>query len=286
MMFSLLPKNRKQAIRGWLKQIRRVYVRQLHSFDQKDFIVLLRRLGLKPGDVLMVHSSLDRFEGFTGKPTDIILALQEVVSPGGTILMPTLPFVGTAIDYISQAKIFDVFHSPSQMGLLTELFRRSPEVYRSVHPTHSVAAWGAKVEELIADHHLARTPCGAGSPFLRLLDHEGKLLFLGTGIRAMTFFHAVEELLAPNMPFSPFTKDSFSMQSRDSTGRVVKSRTYLFDAEWSRRRNLEKLVPVLKKRNVWIEGRVGQLDVVLLEAKDVVKACRHLSDQGVYCYDT
>ena len=54
----------------------------------------LSALGLRPGQVVMVHSSFDRFAGFTGKPSEVIQALEDAVGPEGTLLMPTLPFTG------------------------------------------------------------------------------------------------------------------------------------------------------------------------------------------------
>ncbi len=233
----------------------------------------------------MAHSSFDRFVGFTGTPRDVIAALKEAVGAGGTILMPTIPFTGTAVDYVCEGHVFEVRRTPSRMGLLTELFRRSPGVLRSVHPTHPVAAWGAKAEEMVAGHHLARTPCGTGTPFARLLDYGGKILLLGTGIRVMSFFHSVEEILEPEMPFTPFTKETFSLQSIDKDGTVLFTTTYLFDPECARRRRPEKLIPALKERGAWLEGRVGRLDGILLDARDVLETCRTLAKNGVYCYD-
>ncbi len=285
MITALVPRKARRAVKGWLKRLRLRWVRARYPFDTSGLSRALVRLGLARGDVVLVHSSFDRFEGFTGKPTDVIAVLQQVVGPAGTLLMPTLPFTGTAVAYVAQQQIFDVKQTPSRMGLLTELFRRSPGVVRSLHPTHPVAAWGAKREELIADHHLASTPCGAGSPFARLLDHNGKILLLGTGIGALTFFHAVEEILEPQLPFPVFTPDTFTLPSRDGNGRVVTCTMRLFDPERSRRRNLSKLVPSLKARGVWREIRVGTLPVVLLDAAEVLETCRTLAKNGVYCYD-
>ena len=80
----------------------------------------------------------------------------------GTVLMPTLPFGGVAIDYARKNPVFDVRRTPSQTGLLTEIFRRSAGVLRSVHPTHPVAVAGHGAVEMVEGHHLAATPCGRG----------------------------------------------------------------------------------------------------------------------------
>ena len=102
----------------------------------------------------------------------------------------------------------------------------------------------------------------------------------------MTFFHYVEEVLEPDMPVSPFTKDEFLLQSRDETGAMLASKTRLFDPALSRRRDLTKLAPVLRQRGAWRQRRLGELDMILLEARDVIGASRQLAAQGVYCYDS
>ena len=171
------------------------------------------------------------------------------------------------------------------MGLLTELFRRTPGVIRSVHPTHSVAVWGADAAALVAGHVHAKTPCGVGSPYARLIDRDGKILFLGCDVKVMTFFHTVEELLEPRMPFSPFTQQEYLLESVDADGRAWTTRTRLSDPALVRRRNLTKLLPLLRQRAAWREAGVGGLRMRLVGARQVLGAGEALANQGIYCYD-
>jgi aminoglycoside 3-N-acetyltransferase len=284
MVIPLLPRT-KRAIKGQLKRLRLRYSGWRHGFDADALMACLRRLGMREGDTVLVHSSFDRFAGFTGKPTDVVMALQRVVGPSGALLMPTLPFTGTAVHYVRSNPIFDVRRTPSRMGMLSELFRRMPGVVRSVHPTHSVAAWGKGAQRLIADHHRAATPCGVGTPYGRLIDEGGRVLFLGTGVESMTLFHAAEEILELQMPFSPFTRETYRLASRTTDGTLVQTETRLFDPAMSRRRNIAKLVPVLKQRGAWRQASLGTLDVILLSASDVMDALRAMAKEDRYCYD-
>jgi len=245
----------------------------------------LRKVGIRTGDVILVHSSFERFEAFEGTAAKVIQVLQASVGPSGTILMPTIPFTGTSVEYATGAPVFDVQRTPSQMGIISELFRRMPGVHRSVHPTHSVAAWGANAEQLISDHFMAETPCGRYTPYGRLLAFAGKLLFLGTSIEAMTFFHTVEEELEKTMPFSPFTRDTFVLASKEANGTLRTTTTRLFDPVYSRRRRISKLVPTLTTSGHWKRIRVGNLEITLLNAVDVLQATEILCKQGIYCYD-
>ncbi len=277
-------------VRTWVKRrvrggLRLATTRWGRPFSTSDLLQAVRGLGVAPGDTLLVHSSLDHLGKFSGKPSDVLAVLQEAVGPGGTLLLPTLPFTGPTVDYAQQRRVFDVRRTPSRMGLLTELFRRTPGVIRSVHPTHSVAVWGADAAALVAGHVHAKTPCGVGSPYARLLDRDGKILFLGCDVKVMTFFHTVEELLEPRMPFSPFTQQEYLLESVDADGRTWTTRTRLSDPVLVRRRNLTKLLPVLRQRGAWREASVGGLRLRLVGARHVLSACEALANQGIYCYD-
>lgn len=283
---GILPRRlTKQDIKGAAKKLKLHIVRRVYRFDGQDLMASLRDRGLSEGSIVVVHSAFGKFSAFDGTASDVVSSLQSVVGPGGTILMPTMPFTGSAVDYARANRVFDVRRTPSRMGLITEIFRRSPGVLRSVHPTHSVAAWGAEAEALLRDHHRSKTPCGAGTPYIRMAERNGQILLLGTDIRSMTYFHGLEEELEDQMPWSPFTDETFVMLSKDSSGNTVETRNRLFDPALSRRRNLRKLEPVLKSRGIWREGRVGNLTFILLKAEDVAAACRDMADRGEFCYD-
>jgi aminoglycoside 3-N-acetyltransferase len=272
-------------LKGRIRQAQRLYFETFRTFSPTELQRALQKLGIGSGATLLVHSSYDAFTGFSGKPTDVIAVLQSVVGTTGSVMMPTLPFTSTAVAYARSNPVFDVRRTPSRMGLISELFRRSAGVVRSVHPTHPVAVAGERAEQLVEGHFQADTPCGKGSPFARLLDVSGKILLLGTDIGVLTFYHTVEELLEKKLPASPFTTEIFSLQSRDYSGNLVTTRTRLFDPGMSRRRNLGKLVPELRQARAWREAGVGNLKMVLLDAQSVLAAAENMADRGTYCYD-
>lgn len=284
-MFAGTTRTLKRGIKKRLKVLRQHYTRIFHSFTPDELSRALRQLGLDRGDVVLVHSSFDAFTGFTGKPTDVIEALQSAIGSEGALLMPTLPFTGTAVEYVRHAPVFDVVRTPSRMGLISELFRRTRGVVRSIHPTHPVAVWGRESEAIVRGHHQAGTPCGKGSPFSGLLDRNGKILLLGADIDSLTFYHAIEEAIEARLPFSPFTQQRFVLTSKLGDGSMVSTETRLFEPAVSRRRNLNKLVPELKRLGAWRQRRIGLLTITILNAKDVLTAVVEMLDRGIYCYD-
>jgi aminoglycoside 3-N-acetyltransferase len=283
---AMVPlKQLKIRIKKHLKETRRWYMSSFRSFAPADLRHVLGSLGLAPGDSVLVHSSFDAFEGFQGKPSDVLTVLQQMVGASGVLMMPTMTFSGTAVEYARTNPVVDLARAPSRMGLLTEMFRRSPGVVRSAHPTHPVAIWGADATTIAAGHHLAATPCGTGTPFDGLRQRQGKIVLLGAGIGVLTYYHLLEELLEPDLPLAPFTDEVFTMHCRTRDGLELETRCRLFEPAVSKRRNLHKMVPGLKKAGAWREARVGGLSVVVLAAADVEREVRSMSERGIYCYD-
>ena len=150
-------------------------------------------LGIKKGDTILVHSSLKSLGGAT--PQDVIDGLLEALGEEGTLVFPALSYLHCN----PSNPVFDYYKTPSNIGAIPEYFRTSvPGVVRSMSPTHSCCAIGKNAEYITSGHVLDKTPCGANSPFRRLMELKGKILFIGCGMRPNTSMHAVEELSEPD----------------------------------------------------------------------------------------
>jgi len=146
----------------------------------------LQDLGVEPGMILMVHSSLSALGNVEGGADTVIDALMEVVGPTGTILMPAM----------GSAPVFNVHETPSTVGAITDRFWRRPETIRSIHPTHSAAGVGPKAAEILAGHINQPTAIGPESPWGRVAKQEnGYLLFIGCDQDRNTLLHLAEELV-------------------------------------------------------------------------------------------
>jgi aminoglycoside 3-N-acetyltransferase len=149
-------------------------------------------IGLRPGDRVVVHSSLRA----VGLPADeLIDRLLEAVGPQGLVAMPTFT-------YDNETFTAD---TPSRTGTLTEVFRRRPEALRSAHPTYSVAAIGDGAAGLIAGHERVGATA-VDSPLDRLAASGGFVLLLGVGHVSNTTAHVGEfRADAPylDIPFDP-----------------------------------------------------------------------------------
>jgi aminoglycoside 3-N-acetyltransferase len=283
-LHGAIPVETKARIKSSLARLRTAWTNAFYSFTPDELLAALRRLGIQPGDVLIAHTSFARFGGFSGGVAEAIRTLQSAVGDEGTLLIPTLPFDGAALDYVRSGVVTDVVRTPSRMGFITEVFRRLPGVTRSIHPTHPIAIWGKDALAIADGHHAAASPCGAGTPFHKLLERDGKILLAGVGIRSMTFFHCVEELLEPHMPFSPFTQTWFEAKTKGSDGVVYTSRMRLFEPAISARRDCELMIEPLKRQGFWRQRRVGRLDLIVLHASEVVATLSAMASTGQFCY--
>lgn len=179
----------------------------------------LRVLGLQAGDVVIVHSSLSALGYVDGGADAVIDALKTVLTEEGTLLFPSLSF-NTVNDANPH---FDVRTTPACIGLIPETFRKRPDVVRSLHPTHSVSAWGKHAKALTCDHQLDNTPVGPHSPYRKLPDYNGKILMLGCSVRSMTFMHGVEEYA--DVPYV-LTPDKFTYTVTDYDGNTFTTDNY------------------------------------------------------------
>jgi aminoglycoside 3-N-acetyltransferase len=153
----------------------------------------LRSLGVRPGGVLLVHSSLKALGPHAGGPAAVIQGLQAALGAHGTLLMPALSYAAVT----PEQPVFDVRATPSCVGIIPETFRLTPGVLRSMHPTHSVCARGPRAAGLLERHAEDTTPCGPSSPFRAMPSVGGQILMLGCGLRPNTSMHSVEELAVP-----------------------------------------------------------------------------------------
>ena len=156
-------------------------------------------------EILMVHSSISNMQPmYHGTPQDLLDLLLQLVGPQRTLAMPAF-FFGSP-EYFNRAYYrkhpqFDVRRTPSQMGLVTELFRRRSGTIRSLHPTHSVAASGPLAEKICATHHLSPWGCGDMSPFGIMGRHKTVIIGLGVKYyRSLTQVHSMEERLGSRFP--------------------------------------------------------------------------------------
>lgn len=168
----------------------------------------LQRLGLKAGDLVLVHTAMSRIGWVCGGALTIIEALQQVLTPAGTLVMPAHSAdVSDPADWSNPAvpdawleaiyremPAFDPCRTPTLgIGTVAEIFRNCPDVRRSEHPIYSFAAWGHMRDTLLFPHALD-DGLGMASPLGRIYQQDGRILLIGVDHGNDTSMHLGEML--------------------------------------------------------------------------------------------
>jgi len=124
-------------------------------------------------------------------PEEFITDVISVISSEGALLIPAFTWANVN----AEQPYFNAKETEPCDGLIPRRFLRMPGVVRSLHPTHSISAFGKNADKLIANHILDETPVGKNSPIMKMLNHNGKILFVGNVLHACTLMHGVEEIV-------------------------------------------------------------------------------------------
>jgi len=291
---SLAKKILPQPVRAFLKRAQRRLKWSLArargaGLGKADLIAGLQEVGVSEGDVLLVHSSLSSLGHVEGGPETVIDALLEAVGPTGTVLMPAYPVVGDWLAYARSDPLFDPHQAPSSMGKITDVFWRCPGTRRSLHPTHSVAAYGPQAEYLVRDHEKSPSPCGATSPFRKVVELDGRILHLGSPFCNTTSLHVVEDIV-PNFPRKVYMDEPIPMRYVDEAGREHTVPVLLHDPTTAATRlekikaKEEEIYRYCHERGIVRTGKIGRATVHLIEARPLEELLEELVPQGITIY--
>lgn len=178
-------------------------------YSRRDLAQDFRNLGVRPGDVVMLHASVRSVGTVAGGPNEIHLALKDALTETGTLLM----YAGCPrfFDEVGRGNLtpdeerevldklppFDAQTAPAAQdhGILVEMFRTYPGSLVNNHVTRFVV-WGQRAGWLIGEQPWDFA-LGRGSALDRLMEADGKILLLGSDHDQVTFLHYVEHLVDP-----------------------------------------------------------------------------------------
>jgi len=156
-------------------------------YTKQDLLSDLTRIKIDPAGTLMVHISCKAVGEVDGRGDTILDVLSEYMSSGLLVLPAHTWNVST------DNPVTDVLHTRSCVGVLTEMFRKRPNVHRSLHPTHSLAALGKGAEEFVSGEEFIETPCGIDGAYYKLWERDAQILLIGVNFTRNTFIHGIEE---------------------------------------------------------------------------------------------
>jgi aminoglycoside 3-N-acetyltransferase len=285
-----LSGDRVEVLRKAYSSVRtRLFPLMRVMFGTFDAASLLSHLEERVGgdfEILMVHSSVNNMKPmYTGDPLELVRMLISFCGPDRTLVMPAFYFgdvaTGGTFATFRQNPRFDLRRTPSQMGLATELFRRSPGVVQSRHPAYRVAAFGPLARQLTAGHESCEYPSGIGSPFDFMAKHNTLIIGIGKSFDVLTQVHHAEAVMGDEFPVPRGSGESLSVTVIDGQEEVRASLTGR-GLLW--RLNVQKLRSIMDKKTLrgWSFHHVP---LFATRAGDVTAALVDAAKRGVTLYE-
>ncbi|MEV4757913.1 AAC(3) family N-acetyltransferase [Micromonospora sp. NPDC049559] len=235
----------------------------------------LRRLGVRAGGTLLVHSAMRPMGWVCGGPQAVVLALRDVLGADGTLVVPTHTPGNSDPETWTNPPVprhwwetireqmpgFDPAVTPSRwMGAVAETVRTWPGALRSDHPQVSFAALGRSAEEIVADHPLTGM-LGDESPLARLYARDAQVLLLGVGHDSNTSLHLAEY----RVPEPPLERAGAAVRRADGGSRWVWWRDVVLDAS-----DFDRLGADFESKGGVVTGPVGGAVCRLMDQPAVV----------------
>lgn len=288
-LLKVLPRERFLKIRSAYLRLRKKaspLLRLVHgTFSTADLIAEIDRNLNRDWRILMVHSSVNNLMPmYQGNALELLKALIEYCGPDRTLVMPAFNFGEEgegARETLKKNPRFDLHRSPSQMGLLTELFRRSRGVLQSKHPAYRIAALGPEAEALTSGHEFAPSGMGKGTPFDYMARENAHILGIGKSFQVMTQVHQVEFLLGENWPAPQKSLPNIPVTVVDKQ-HVIQMEVGGTQQLWTF--NIWKLKEIVQD-GVLKEWRFHNCPMFVAHAKEVTDALVEAAGRGFTLYD-
>jgi aminoglycoside 3-N-acetyltransferase len=261
-ILSFYRKYKKKQQQAHLKQ-----QQVKNAFISKDQLIQdLIDCGIQKGESVLIHSSLSKIGYLKNGPKDLVEALFAVIGEKGNVLMPNSPNAEFQLNYIKKNSLFDVKNSVSKLGAISEYFRLLPGAKRSEHPTEPVSCIGPDAEYFTQTHFGEKTPYTKNSPFYKLTEKKGKILYIGvTFANAGTSLHLLEDAVS-NFKFPVYYPTAFNVKVQKENGELKEMEIFVHDPAQSKKRKCDALIPLFEEAGVLFHSKIGKAPTLVVSA--------------------
>lgn len=216
---SKIKKNRRRINNSFKSGVAKTTLNHMRDLLVNDFEIV-------NGDNLIISSSFGNLNA-EFSPKELIQLLQEIVGEDGNIVMPFYP-PSNSYEWAKSGQVFDMQTTRSSMGILTQVFSEMPNVYKSMHPTKAVVAWGKNAKEIVEGHENSKTPFYWDSPYGWLLKNPSKSL--GLGLKNIPIFHAFEDIIFDNQ-VSLYQTKKYNLKIKNYNSEILEVHTLVHSPE-------------------------------------------------------
>jgi len=285
--FLIKYKNKRNAGRTSSNKISSTTV-SLADFEKK-----LRQIGIKEGDLLIVHSSYNALKPLGVGPAEIINLLLKILGEDGTLAMPTIPDYSNIMKKGKQHIIKDVSdeiikydpqETPSGTGIITNIFLKYPGVVRSKHPLNTMAALGPLAEQMMKNNlnGYQPLPCGVNSSWKFCSDNHAKILALGVDLaHSLTMIHVAEDVNPERWP-----TDWYRERKCRITENGIESETVVRERhpKWAMYYAERTLYKDLIESGIMKSESVGEVGMELIDDSKKLIDFLHSKNKNLYPY--
>tara|TARA_B110000238_G_C16116595_1_gene435155 strand:- start:144 stop:1055 length:912 start_codon:yes stop_codon:yes gene_type:complete len=166
---------------------------ELYNFD----IILenLKRIGVKKGTILIVHSSFDSLINCSIKPQIVINKLIDIIGEDGTLVMNSSRILKNNKN--NNNLIYDVQKSRVWTGVLPHVMIKDPRAEISEFPFNPIVAIGKDAKRITCrefEQNNFESSCGPNSGWKFCSDNNAIVVGLGINlVHSATIMHVAEE---------------------------------------------------------------------------------------------
>lgn len=238
----------------------------------------LKEMGLCGREAIMIHSSMKSIGDVEGGADTVVDAFMEFFREG-LLMTPTHTWAQMSAEYST----FNPVTEPACVGIIPNIFRQREGVVRSLHPTHSIAAYGKAAVEFIKGEENATSPCPPGGCWDRLKDIDAKILLLGVTHTRNTYIHSIDEVM--DVP-DRLTKEPTLMHIMMPDGSIKDVQMHRHYnsrvANWISQ-EFDKLIPAFEGLSATRKVKFGDADCILCDARKVFEVCEKIFSKEINC---
>jgi len=220
----------------------------------------LKNLNIEHNDTVMLHCSLRAIGKTENGADDVIDAFCEYLS-SGLFIVPA--FTWDTVN--AEQPLFDVNGDVTEsLGVLPQIFSKRKGVLRSLHPTHSLSAFGKAVAGFAAGEENVDVPCARDGCYGKLLDLNAKIILAGVTLNRCTFLHGTEDWMGVPGYLTDYHQP---LQIKKHDGTII-NRPMRRHAN-SSSDNYDRILPHLKSQSAITFGKFGNADCMVISTQNL-----------------
>jgi aminoglycoside 3-N-acetyltransferase len=206
-IFKLLSRNKKPKAS-----------QNYSDVDFEKVIQYLKKIGIKKGDILIVHSAFRPLKGAHLSPKDIVNKLIDLVGNTGTLVMPVIrkysespsekEALTASIDHINFT--YDVKNSKVWTGIIAKTLMGFENAVTSRFPINTITAIGKHSLEMTKNNLDGDLPAAndENSPWYYCTLNNAWVISLGTDLaHSLTMIHTAEDVNRKKWPIKNWYRE-------------------------------------------------------------------------------